>query len=64
MREISRVQANARETLVGPSETIPLTIMGRGEPPPTMKRRLAPDRSLTPTLSQRRGSERAARISW
>ena len=28
----------------------PLTIMGRGEPPPTMKGRLAPDRSLTPTL--------------
>jgi len=30
-----------------------LTIMGRGEPPRTMKCRLAPDRSLTPTLSQR-----------
>ena len=30
-----------------------LTIMGRAEPPRTMKCRLAPDRSLTPTLSQR-----------
>ena len=31
----------------------PLTIMGRAEPPRTMKCRLAPDPSLTPTLSQR-----------
>ncbi len=30
-----------------------LTIMGRAEPPRMMKCRLAPDRSLTPTLSQR-----------
>ncbi len=30
-----------------------LTIMGRAEPPRMMKGRLAPDRSLTPTLSQR-----------
>jgi len=30
-----------------------LTIMGRAEPPRTMKSRLAPDRSLTPTLSRR-----------
>jgi len=30
-----------------------LTIMGRAEPPRTMKRRLAPDPSLTPTLSRR-----------
>ncbi len=30
-----------------------LTIMGRADPPRTMKCRLAPDRSLTPTLSQR-----------
>ena len=30
-----------------------LTIMGRAEPPRTMKGRLAPDRSLTPTLSRR-----------
>jgi alcohol-forming fatty acyl-CoA reductase len=30
-----------------------LTIMGRGEPPPTMKGRLAPDCSLTPTLSHK-----------
>jgi len=28
------------------------TIMGRAEPPRTMESRLAPDRSLTPTLSQ------------
>jgi len=34
--------------------------MGRGEPPPTMKGRLAPDRSLSPTLSHKgRGRVRA-----
>ncbi len=34
-------------------EAVLLTIMGRAEPPQTMTCRLAPDRSLTPTLSQR-----------
>ena len=33
--------------------SVPLTIMGRAEPPRSMKCRLAPDPSLTPTLSRR-----------
>jgi len=37
-----------------------LTIMGRAEPPPMMKGRLAPDRSLTPSLSQRERASRSA----
>jgi hypothetical protein len=37
-----------------------LTIMGRVEPPQMMKCRLAPDRSLTPTLSPRERASRSA----
>jgi len=43
------------EEWLGPDNTDleRLTIMGRGEPPQRMKGRLAPDRSLTPTLSHK-----------
>ncbi len=37
----------------GTGANVPLTIMGRGQPPQMRKGRLAADRSLTPTLSQR-----------
>jgi 3-hydroxyisobutyrate dehydrogenase len=40
-----------------------LTIMGRCEPPRMMKGRPAPDRSLTPTLSQRARERTCSRIS-
>ncbi len=46
---LGRVSGNCAAT----EDVSELTIMGRGDPPQMMKRRLAPDRSLTPTLSQR-----------
>jgi hypothetical protein len=47
------VPSPARRPYVADDFRLLLTIMGRAEPPRMMKCRLAPDRSLTPTLSQR-----------